>query len=99
MGQYKVGTIVMRNDGITHVKTKENGWVAEHRHIMQNRLDRELVLGEKVFHRDNTLKGTEDFNKWNNLIVIKCRTTKWIKLTHSRVIYEPKKEQYPAFAK
>ncbi len=86
---YNVGTVLMRTDGVPHVKT-EDGWKAEHRRIMELRMSRELVEGEKVFHLDNTLKGEKGFNDPKNLAVIKCRTTKWIKLSHSRVLFEPK---------
>lgn len=88
--RYNVGTVVMRRDGITQVKTSD-GWIPEHRFVMQNRLDRDLELGEKVFHLDNTLRGEKAFNDPRNLTVIKCRTTKWVKLVRSRVVYEPKK--------
>lgn len=88
---YNQGSVVMRTDGITHVKTKM-GWVPEHRHVVQMRLNRDLEAGEKVFHLDNTLKGEKDFNDPKNLTIIKCRTTKWEKLKHSRLIYEPKKD-------
>lgn len=97
---YQVGSVVERTDGISHVKTGE-GWRAEHRHVMELRLGRELEEGEKVFHLDNTLKGVDPkaFNDPRNLAVIKCRTTKWIKLVRSRVLYEPKKEgQYKQYA-
>jgi hypothetical protein len=89
---YNLGTVVMRRDGITQVKTRE-GWIAEHRLVMQQRMDRELNEGEKVFHLDNTLKGEKGFNDPSNLTVIKCRTTKWEKLQRSRVVFEPKKDQ------
>lgn len=88
---YAVGTVLLRTDGVPHVKTPD-GWRAEHRHIMELRLGRELDEGEKVFHLDNTLRG-EDVKAYNdpkNLAVIKCRTKAWIKLSHSRVLFEPK---------
>lgn len=96
---YQAGSVVQRTDGIPWVKTSE-GWKAEHRHIMELRLNRELEEGEKVFHLDNTLRDDpKAFNDPKNLAVIKCRTTKWVKLVRSRVLYEPKKEgqfkQYP----
>lgn len=97
---YIVGHVVERTDGIPHVKTGE-GWQAEHRHIMELRLGRELEEGEKVFHLDNTLKGVDPkaFNDPKNLAVIKCRTTKWVKLSRCRVLYEPKKEgQFKQYA-
>lgn len=89
---YNLGTIVMRTDGITHVKTK-GGWLPEHRHVMQLRMGRDLEAGEKVFHLDNTLRGEKEFNDPKNLTVIRCRTTKWKKLIHSRVVFQPKNEK------
>jgi hypothetical protein len=89
---YNVGTVVMRRDGITQVKTRE-GWITEHRLVIQQRMNRDLEPGEKVFHLDNTLRGEKDFNDPKNLTVIRCRTTQWVKLTRSRVMFEPKKEK------
>lgn len=89
---YQVNTVVQRTNGIPHVKLKE-GWKPEHRHIIELRLNRDLELGEKVFHLDNTLRDDpKAFNDPKNLAVIKCRTTKWVKLKSSRVLFEPKKE-------
>src|SRR5262245_50878979 len=89
---YNLGTIVMDRDGIAKVKTRE-GWIAEHRHAMQIKLNRELEPGEKVFHLDNTLRGENGFNEMHNLTIIKCRITKWVKFKHSRVVYEPRQEK------
>lgn len=98
--RYRTGTVVMRRDGTVQVKTKE-GWIPEHRLVMEHQLGRELEEGEKVFHLDNTLKGEEEYNDRRNLTVIKCRTTKWINLVKSRVMYIPRKDvtKYKEFVK
>jgi hypothetical protein len=63
------------------------------------RMDRDLQPGEKVHHLDNTLLGEKGYNDPKNLVVIKCRTTKWKKLSHSRLVYEPKEARpLPEFA-
>ena len=97
---YTLGTVVMRTNGITHVKTRvqtpegdKAKWIAEHRLVVMQRMERELEPGEKVHHLDNTLLGEKGYNDPKNLVVIKCRTTKWKKLTRSRVVYEPKQEK------
>lgn len=95
---YQDGTVIQRTDGIPWVKTDE-GWKPEHRRIMELRLSRDLEEGEKVFHLDNTIRDNpKAFNDPKNLAVIKCRTTKWIKFKHSRVLFEPKKTEFKKFS-
>lgn len=86
---YSVGAVVERPDGIRYVKTKE-GMVAEHRRIMQLKHG-DFQPGWRVIHLDNNLRGEEEFNDINNLVIQKCRTTKWVKLKHSRVVFDPEK--------
>lgn len=87
---YNVGTILQRTDGVPYVKTAE-GWKAEHRLKMEH-LEGELEPGWRVYHKDNNLRGIDPkaFNHKDNLVIIKCRTTKWVKLVNSRVLFEPK---------
>lgn len=89
---YNLGTIVMDREGITKVKTKQ-GWIAEHRLKMMQRVDEEWKQGWKVCHKDNNLRGEDGFNDLDNLVLIKCRTTKWTKFKHARVMFEPKQEK------
>jgi hypothetical protein len=87
---YPNSTKVMRRDGNIFVKVGGE-WKAEHRLIAEFKLlNRELLPGEKVCHRDNTTIGEEGYNEDANLVVIRCRTKKWTKLKKSKVIFLPK---------
>jgi hypothetical protein len=87
---YPNRTKVMRRDGNVFVKVG-GAWKAEHRLVAEFKLaNRELMPGEKVCHKDNTLIGEDDFNDAGNLVIIRCRTRKWAKLKKSKVIYLPK---------
>lgn len=89
---YKNGTKILRRDGYVFVKVG-GAWQAEHRLVASYKLiDRELLPGEKVYHKDNTLRGEDGFNDADNLVVVKFRTTKWAKLKKSKVIYVPKND-------
>lgn len=95
--RYPLGTVVMRTTGYNYVKTRE-GLIPEHRLKMQLKLGHELVKASddqgwahKVFHLDNTLRGTDAFNDEKNLTVVKVRTTKWTAM-RSHIVYMPKKE-------
>jgi hypothetical protein len=52
------------------VKTPNDGWMFEHRYIMQEILGRKLTREEEVHHRN----GTRDDNRPENLIVVPRRS-------------------------
>lgn len=87
--RYKYGDGVERGDGYVYVKTRDNGWMAEHRHKMSLRM--ELGPQHRVMHLDNTLRGIdpEAFNDEKNLAVVIVRTTRWVKLKRTRVVFGP----------
>jgi hypothetical protein len=99
--RYVPGTVTIRSDGYTFVKTAD-GQKAEHRLIMEHRLGRDLEKGEKVMHLDNTLRGVDPkaFNDPKNLAVVRCRTTKWVKIK-CRVLHVPKgaTRYYPQYTR
>lgn len=88
---YPNGTKIQRKDGNVFVKVRGE-WRAEHRLIAEFKIaNRELLPGEKVCHKDNTLLGENGFNECDNLVIIKCRTRRWVKLKKSKIIYMPPK--------
>lgn len=90
----KAGTVKMRTNGYVFVKTSVAGWQPRHRLVASLKLlDRDLVPGERVLHKNNNLRGQDGFDDPENLVVIQQRTTKWKNFRHSRTLYEPKIEQ------
>lgn len=87
-----IGTVKMLTSGTVVVKTRKNGWVAEHRLVKALKLGRDLLPNEKVFHIDNTSRGEDGHNDDKNLIVIRHRTTQWVKFSQTKILYIPKKE-------
>lgn len=88
-GRKATGTIVRRRDGNTYVK-QEKGWIAEGRLVAQLRiLGRDLEKNEKVYHRDCTAIGQNDYNSKDNLVVLRFRTTKYRLLPAPEIVYLP----------
>lgn len=89
---FKNGTVRQRTDGYVFVKTAE-GWKPKHRLIAAlSILDRDLLPNERVVHLDNTLRGEEGFDAKENLVIVRNRISKFLRLKHCKTLYEPKKE-------
>lgn len=94
--RYIPGTIIQYRDGQIKVKTEE-GIVPRSRVVAatSNKVmngGEELQKGWRVCHLDMSTFGTKEHDDPNNLVVIKCRTTKFQFLKASRIIFEPKRE-------
>lgn len=96
MGRYPVGAVIQRRTGQIVIKTKNHGlmprsrWMAENSSRVVNG-GAELQKGWRVMHLDMSSFGEDDHDRAENLVVIKCRTTKYtISLKQSRIIHLPK---------
>jgi hypothetical protein len=98
-GHKPVGTVIRRRDGKVYVKT-EKGWEAESRLIARLKLiHRDLEEGEKAYHKDCTLIGTKDYNKPDNIVVLKFNVTKYRLLPSSEILYLPSAKKESAQVK
>jgi hypothetical protein len=85
-----IGSKVRHRDGYIFIKVceGEQAWKAYHRLIAEKKiLGRPLQEGEKVYRK----MPDRNNNNPDNLVVLKFRTRKFVKLPYSEVIYIPKK--------
>lgn len=85
-GRYLSGTIVLRTDGYRFIKQMNGQWISEHRLNAQRQMGRDLLEGERVYHKN----GRRDDNTPSNLAVIRFNLEKFKRLPHSRVLFIPK---------
>lgn len=84
--RYLTGTLIQRRDGYVFIKT-ENGFMAQHRYVAVQKLNRPLKQGEVVIRK----KPDRLNNSWDNLVVVQHSLEKFKYLPCARIIYVPKK--------
>lgn len=90
MKNYPVGTEIQYRNGVTRIKTSK-GWTTKSRFIAEHQLlDRPLEKGEKVYHKDCTSRGELGYDHKDNLVVLKFRTSRFVLLPKSRILFIPK---------
>jgi hypothetical protein len=85
MGRYPNGSIILRTDGYKFIKQMDGRWISEHRLNAQRTIGRDLLEGERVYHKD----GNRMNNATTNLAVIRFNLEKFKRLPHTRQIYIP----------
>lgn len=92
--RYAVGTEIQYRNGVVKVKTPENGIVAKSRVVasLSSKVingGEELEEGWRVMHLDMSTFGEPGHDRPDNLVVIKCRKTKFSFLKSSRIVFNP----------
>ncbi len=95
MPRYPVGAEIQYRDGHVKVKTAEHGLVPKSRVVasISSKVvngGEELKPGWRVVHLDMSSYGEPDHDRPENLAVIRCRTTKFVFLKTSRILFLPK---------
>lgn len=94
MSHFAVGTIKQYSDGRIRIKTRESGLIPLSRfnaEISSKVINggEELQPGSRVMHLDMSSYGERDHDRPENLVVIKCRTTKYKFTGKARILFDP----------
>lgn len=93
-GRYPVGAITQHRNGVQYLKTSEHGMIPKARAtaMLSTKVingGHELEPGEIVMHLDMSTHGEPNHDRPENLVVIRRRTSKYVLLKKSRVLYLP----------
>lgn len=93
--EYLPGSVIQYRDGRYKIKTTENGLVPLSRFIASNSSKvvnggEDLQKGWRVHHLDMSTYGTDEHDRPENLVVLKCRTVEFKFLKTARMVKEPK---------